>query len=225
MGLAHRQWTATHLIDGGGARPGGSRRLGVLWIRLFIQAVSLHSMVTGKPGSRAKPDGNSDLDAGSASRAFNTALLVQLSVVVAPTFGLQRQSVRFPSRGLGHARASPRHLGSTPAKAGVMAFSSDIDAGLSRWPCADHAWAQPEFVDSTAMELGHRWDSDLRSLDVPSESVALSVVTQWRGPKAASQMFPHLGDNLGDILFTLVSRPWLVLTHIDGAGATFTSFS
>ncbi len=55
------------------------------------------------------------------------------------------------------------------------------------------------------------------------------LLSQWlypllrngEGPKAASQMFPHLGDNLGDILFTLVSRPWLVLTHIDGAGATF----
>ncbi|EAR19478.1 DUF2079 domain-containing protein [Synechococcus sp. W2B2] len=42
------------------------------------------------------------------------------------------------------------------------------------------------------------------------------------GPKAAGRMFSHLGDNFGDILFTLISRPWLAVTHIDlGSGAFY----
>ena len=41
------------------------------------------------------------------------------------------------------------------------------------------------------------------------------------GPKAASRMFSHLGTNLSEILVTLVSRPWLALTHIDWGGGAF----
>ena len=41
------------------------------------------------------------------------------------------------------------------------------------------------------------------------------------GPKAAGRMFSHLGDNLGDILFTLISKPWLAFTHIDLEGGAF----
>ena len=41
------------------------------------------------------------------------------------------------------------------------------------------------------------------------------------GPKAAGRMFSHLGDNLGDILFTLISKPWLAFTHIDLGGGAF----
>ena len=41
------------------------------------------------------------------------------------------------------------------------------------------------------------------------------------GPKAAGRMFSHLGDNFGDILFTLISQPWLAFTHIDLGGGAF----
>jgi len=41
------------------------------------------------------------------------------------------------------------------------------------------------------------------------------------GPKAAGRMFSHLGDNFGDILYTLVSQPWLAFTHIDVGGGAF----
>ena len=41
------------------------------------------------------------------------------------------------------------------------------------------------------------------------------------GPKAAGRMFSHLGDNFGDILFTLISQPWLAFTHIDLGGSAF----
>ena len=41
------------------------------------------------------------------------------------------------------------------------------------------------------------------------------------GPKAAGQMFSHLGDNFGQILFTLISQPWLAFTHIDLGGSAF----
>jgi len=55
------------------------------------------------------------------------------------------------------------------------------------------------------------------------------MLSQWlyplfrngEGPKAAGQMFSHLGDNFGDILFTLASQPWLAFTQIDLGGGTF----
>ncbi len=56
------------------------------------------------------------------------------------------------------------------------------------------------------------------------------LLSQWlyplfrdgEGPKAAGRMFSHLGNNFGDILFTLMSRPWLAFTHIDfGDGAFY----
>jgi uncharacterized membrane protein len=55
------------------------------------------------------------------------------------------------------------------------------------------------------------------------------LLSQWiyplfrngEGPKAAGRMFSHLGDNFGAILLTLISRPWLALTHIDLGGSTF----
>jgi uncharacterized membrane protein len=34
-------------------------------------------------------------------------------------------------------------------------------------------------------------------------------------------MFSHLGDNFGEILFTLISQPWLAFTHIDLGGGAF----
>ena len=47
------------------------------------------------------------------------------------------------------------------------------------------------------------------------------VFRNGEGPKAAGRMFSHLGDNLGDILFTLISKPWLAFTHIDLGGGAF----
>ena len=47
------------------------------------------------------------------------------------------------------------------------------------------------------------------------------VFWNGEGPKAAGRMFSHLGDNLGDILFTLISKPWLAFTHIDLGGGAF----
>lgn len=55
------------------------------------------------------------------------------------------------------------------------------------------------------------------------------ILSQWiyplfrngEGPKAAGRMFSHLGDNFGDILFTLISQPWLAFTHIDLGGGAF----
>ncbi len=56
------------------------------------------------------------------------------------------------------------------------------------------------------------------------------LLSQWlyplfrdgEGPKAAGRMFSHLGNNFGDILFTLMSRPWLAFTHTDfGDGAFY----
>ena len=41
------------------------------------------------------------------------------------------------------------------------------------------------------------------------------------GPKAAGRTFSHLGDNFSDILYTLVSQPWLAFTHIDLGGGAF----
>ena len=74
-------------------------------------------MAAGKPSFCSQPYGNSDLDAGDSSRSFQTPLLVQLPAVVAPTFGLQRQSFRFPPRGLGDASTSHGDLVPTPASA------------------------------------------------------------------------------------------------------------
>ena len=47
------------------------------------------------------------------------------------------------------------------------------------------------------------------------------VFRNGEGPKAAGRMYSHLGDNLGDILFTLISKPWLAFTHIDLGGGAF----
>ena len=47
------------------------------------------------------------------------------------------------------------------------------------------------------------------------------VFRNGEGPKAAGRMFSHLGDNLGDILFTSISKPWLAFTHIDLGGGAF----
>lgn len=80
---------------------------------------------------------------------------------------------------------------------------------------------------SLSLLIQKRWKWALAGTGLSGAWILL--LSQWlypwfrngEGPKAAGQMFSHLGDNFGDILFTLISRPWLAFTHIDLGGSAF----
>ena len=80
---------------------------------------------------------------------------------------------------------------------------------------------------SLSLLIQRRWSWAIAGTGLSSAWILL--LSQWlyplfrngEGPKAAGQMFSHLGDNFGDILFTLMSRPWLAFTHIDLGGSAF----
>ena len=80
---------------------------------------------------------------------------------------------------------------------------------------------------SLSLLLQRRWTWAIAGAGLSGAWVLL--LSQWlyplfrngAGPKAAGRMFSHLGDNFGDILFTLISRPWLAFTHIDLGGGAF----
>ena len=93
MGLVGKPWAATYLLNGGRAPVGGSQRLDVLLVRLAVLVSSLHSLAAGKPSPDPQSHSTSSLDVGISSRPDQATLLVQLFVVVASAFGLQRQFV------------------------------------------------------------------------------------------------------------------------------------
>ena len=80
---------------------------------------------------------------------------------------------------------------------------------------------------SISLLIQRRWTWAIAGIGLSGAWILL--LSQWvyplfrngEGPKAAGQMFSHLGDNVGDILFTLMSRPWLAFTHIDLGGSAF----
>ena len=80
---------------------------------------------------------------------------------------------------------------------------------------------------SLSLLIQKRWKWALAGTGLSCAWILL--LSQWlyplfrngEGPKAAGQMFPHLGDTFGDILFTIISRPWLAFTHIDLKGSAF----
>ncbi len=81
---------------------------------------------------------------------------------------------------------------------------------------------------SLSLLIQRRWRWAITGAGLSGAWVLL--LSQWlyplfrdgEGPKAAGRMFSHLGNNFGDILFTLMSRPWLAFTHIDfGDGAFY----
>ena len=81
---------------------------------------------------------------------------------------------------------------------------------------------------SLALEQRWRWAVAAASLSTGW----LLLLNQWlypwlrggQGPKAAAQMFAHLGDNLNEILLTLLTRPWMALSNIDWVGSGFYLF-
>ena len=80
---------------------------------------------------------------------------------------------------------------------------------------------------SLSLLIQRRWTWAIAGIGLSSAWILL--LSQWlfplfrngEGPKAAGQMFSHLGDDFGDILFTSISRPWLIFTHIDLGGGAF----
>ena len=80
---------------------------------------------------------------------------------------------------------------------------------------------------SLSLLIQRRWSWAIAGAGLSSAWILL--LSQWiyplfrngEGPKAAGRMFSHLGNNFGDILFTLMSQPWLAFTHIDLGGGAF----
>ncbi len=80
---------------------------------------------------------------------------------------------------------------------------------------------------SLSLFIQRRWRWAIAGTGLSSAWMLL--LSQWiypffrngEGPKAAGRMFSHLGDNFNDILFTLISKPWLAFTHIDLGGGSF----
>ncbi|WP_186523980.1 DUF2079 domain-containing protein [Synechococcus sp. SYN20] len=80
---------------------------------------------------------------------------------------------------------------------------------------------------SLSLLIQKRWNWVIAGTGLSGAWILL--LSQWlypllrngEGPKAAGRMFSHLGNNFGDILFTLISRPWLAFTHIDLGGSAF----
>ena len=80
---------------------------------------------------------------------------------------------------------------------------------------------------SLSLLIQRRWSWAMAGAGLSSAWILL--LSQWiyplfrngEGPKAAGRMFSHLGNNFGDILFTLMSQPWLAFTHIDLGGGAF----
>ena len=80
---------------------------------------------------------------------------------------------------------------------------------------------------SLSLLIQKRWNWVIAGTGL--SGVWILLLSQWlypllrngEGPKAAGRMFSHLGNNFGDILFTLISRPWLAFTHIDLGGSAF----
>ena len=80
---------------------------------------------------------------------------------------------------------------------------------------------------SISMLIQQRWTWAIAGIGLSGAWTLL--LSKWlypllrngEGPKAAGQMFSHLGNNFGDILLTLMSRPWLAFTHIDLGGSAF----
>ncbi len=80
---------------------------------------------------------------------------------------------------------------------------------------------------SFSLLIQRRWSWAIAGAGISSAWILL--LSQWiyplfrngEGPKAAGRMFSHLGNNFGDILFTLMSQPWLAFTHIDLGGGAF----
>ena len=66
---------------------------------------------------------------------------------------------------------------------------------------------------SLSLLIQRRWTWAIAGIGLSGAWILL--LSQWlfplfrngEGPKAAGQIFFHLGDNFGDILFTLISRP------------------
>ena len=80
---------------------------------------------------------------------------------------------------------------------------------------------------SLSLLIQKRWSWALAGAGLSGAWILL--LSQWlyplfrngEGPKAAGRMFAHLGDSFGEILFTLISRPWLAFTQIDLGGGAF----
>ncbi|MDA7435584.1 DUF2079 domain-containing protein [Synechococcus sp. AH-601-C19] len=80
---------------------------------------------------------------------------------------------------------------------------------------------------SLSLLIQRRWSWAIAGAGLSGTWILL--LNQWlyplfrngEGPKAAGRMFAHLGDSFGEILFTLISRPWLAFTQIDLGGGAF----